>query len=285
MKPLEGPDLSTLDDATYYARFERTNVVALTTPFEPAGRQPFAVIVPYRSSPAQDRILHLARFVEEMNIRVTATGVDAWLIIVEQSADGRPFNRGRLLNIGFNLARNRGARQHIMHDVDLLPDETLFSYYGRPCTHPLHLAALWGKYQHLDLFFGGVTAFSTADFERVNGYPNDFWGWGGEDEELYHRIVDCGLSVAVPTAGTYREMSHQRTQEIPSMVNHQRFAQLEHRTRFGAGNGLAEMTVHHIGRPVILAPQTLRFTVELEPPDSPFIPDVSPNNTPRQEMP
>jgi len=32
---------------------------------------------------------------------------------------------------------------------------------------------------------------------------------------------------------------------------------------------LAEMTVHRIGEPVVLAPQTLRFTVELEPPDAP----------------
>lgn len=285
MKPLEGPDLSRLDDATYYARFERAREVAWPTPGASVARQPFAVIVPYRSTSLQDRTVHLARFVEEMSTRVSATGVEAWVIIVEQSDDGRRFNRSRLLNVGFTLARARGVRRHILHDVDLLPDETLFSYYGRPCPHPLHLAARWDKYQHIDLFFGGVTAFSTADFERVNGYPNDFWGWGGEDEELYHRIVDCGLSVAVPTAGAYREMRHQRTKEIPSMVNHRRFEQIERRTKFGAGNGLAEMTLHHIGPPVVLAPQTLRFTVELDPPDSPAIPDAPPNNMLQQETP
>jgi hypothetical protein len=37
--------------------------------------------------------------------------------------------------------------------------------------------------------FGGVTAFSTADFIGANGYPNVYWGWGGEDDDMYMRVV------------------------------------------------------------------------------------------------
>ena len=25
------------------------------------------------------------------------------------------------------------------------------------------------------------------DFNKINGYPNDYWGWGGEDVDLQHR--------------------------------------------------------------------------------------------------
>ena len=251
-------------DIPYYTRFKRATVVRWPQPSETVQREPFAIIVPYRSSLQQDRTMHLERFVAQMNDRIAATGCDAWIIIVEQSADNRRFNRGQLLNIGFNLSRHRGACQHIFHDIDLLPDANLFSYYGCPCPHPLHLAAGWEKYQNLDLFFGGVTVFSTADFEQVNGYPNDFWGWGGEDEELYHRVVDFGLSIAVPMAGIYQEMSHLPTKEIPSMVNHRRFVQIEQRTKFGKGNGLAELAVRSMGQPVSLASQTIRVTVELK---------------------
>lgn len=37
--------------------------------------------------------------------------------------------------------------------------------------------------------FGGITAFSTADFIGANGYPNVYWGWGGEDDDMYLRVV------------------------------------------------------------------------------------------------
>jgi hypothetical protein len=36
--------------------------------------------------------------------------------------------------------------------------------------------------------FGGMTALSTNDFQSVNGFSNSFWGWGGEDDQLYQRV-------------------------------------------------------------------------------------------------
>ena len=37
--------------------------------------------------------------------------------------------------------------------------------------------------------FGGVTAFNKEDFLRCNGYPNIYWGWGNEDDDMYLRVV------------------------------------------------------------------------------------------------
>ncbi|GMF12157.1 unnamed protein product [Phytophthora lilii] len=42
------------------------------------------------------------------------------IFILEQSLDGRKFNRGKLLNAGFDMARN-DYDVYIFHDVDLLP--------------------------------------------------------------------------------------------------------------------------------------------------------------------
>ena len=36
-------------------------------------------------------------------------------------------------------------------------------------------------------FFGGVEALSREHFELINGFSNIFWGWGGEDDNLYFR--------------------------------------------------------------------------------------------------
>jgi hypothetical protein len=43
--------------------------------------------------------------------------------------------------------------------------------------------------------FGGVSAFSTKDFQKVNGFSNLFWGWGSEDDDLYQRVLHHNLTV------------------------------------------------------------------------------------------
>ncbi len=36
----------------------------------------------------------------------------------------------------------------------------------------------------------------------MNGYPNNFWGWGGEDDELRKRLKEVGLSSVAPPVGS-----------------------------------------------------------------------------------
>lgn len=51
------------------------------------------------------------------------------IFIIEQSTDGRKFNRGKLLNAGFDIARN-DYDVFIFHDVDLLPGVRALSASG-----------------------------------------------------------------------------------------------------------------------------------------------------------
>ena len=37
--------------------------------------------------------------------------------------------------------------------------------------------------------FGGVVSLSAKDYAAVNGFSNQFWGWGGEDDEFAKRIA------------------------------------------------------------------------------------------------
>jgi hypothetical protein len=37
---------------------------------------------------------------------------------------------------------------------------------------------------------GGATGFTAEQFIQVNGFTNEFYGWGGEDDDLEKRSVD-----------------------------------------------------------------------------------------------
>lgn len=38
-------------------------------------------------------------------------------------------------------------------------------------------------------FFGGVSGLTVEQFRKINGFSNAFWGWGGEDDDLWNRLV------------------------------------------------------------------------------------------------
>ena len=112
------------------------------------------------------------------------------IYIIEQSNDNRKFNRGKLLNIGFDIACKNGCKNFIFHDVDLIPSNDLIdTYYTDPdTTGPIHIAKVWNRYSLNEDYFGGIVSFSETQFRSINGFPNNYWGWGGEDDEMKRRV-------------------------------------------------------------------------------------------------
>ena len=146
-----------------------------------------AIIIPFRDIEAEKkRTKQLEQLVQYMVTYLK--GDDYKIFVVEQSDDGLKFNRGQLLNIGFEEAEKEGFENFIFHDADLLPSDELKEYYEHaPIDKPVHIAAVWDRYGGNQKYFGGIVAFNKQMFNRINGYPNNFWGWGGEDDELFNR--------------------------------------------------------------------------------------------------
>jgi alkylated DNA repair dioxygenase AlkB len=106
------------------------------------------------------------------------------------------FNRGLLLNAG--LMSISHADVIYTHDVDLLPgDERSMLVYGRPGESgtAFHLAGHWERYSDSATYVGGILGMTMDSWRATNGYPNDYFGWGGEDDELSRRMRLQGIVV------------------------------------------------------------------------------------------
>jgi hypothetical protein len=141
------------------------------------------VIVPYRN-----RETHLKKFNAEVSKYLKSKKINFEIIVVEQS-DDRPFNRGKLLNIGYIKAKQLGCDYVVFHDVDMIPKEVDYSHSELPLHLATNFELEYEKAKNLEFedYFGGVTMFSNEIFELVNGYSNFYWGWGFEDDDLLFR--------------------------------------------------------------------------------------------------
>ena len=157
-----------------------------------------AIIVPYR-----DREEHLAQFVPHMEKFLS--DIDFKIFIVEQGND-RPFNRGWLINIGYDISSQQGYDYFCFHDVDMLPEDDTCNYSW--VDKPTHLAARLSKFNYRLVYpeyFSGVTLFNKEHFEWINGYSNKYWGWGFEDDDLLYRCRKRGVPLQEQWTGSSKD--------------------------------------------------------------------------------
>lgn len=164
-----------------------------------------AIIIPFRDSESsKPRTKQLNKLTEYFQSYLA--GYDYKIFVIEQSDDKRKFNRGQLLNIGYEIADSQGYDNFIFHDVDLLPSPELKEYYiNAPTDKPVHIAAVWDRYGSNPSYFGGIVAFNRNMFNKINGYPNNFWGWGGEDDELLKRTKKF-YNIIKPSKGKIQDL-------------------------------------------------------------------------------
>lgn len=147
-----------------------------------------AIIVPYR-----DRAHHLSKFLPHYRKLLP----DAEIIIVEQEP-GKPFNRGKLLNIGF---LESDADYFCFQDVDML---ALRADYSCPATIR-QLAS--SNIQRVN-YFGGVTLFTRDAFLKAEGYSNEFFS-RAEDNEQFFNCTKKGIPIEYKF-GKFALLPHKR---------------------------------------------------------------------------
>jgi hypothetical protein len=147
------------------------------------------ICIPYRN-----RKNHLEELVEKLGKILTNKGIDHKFYVGHQ-VDDKLFNRGTMKNIAAQYAFNDGCDYIAWHDVDMIPDE--YVDYTYPEETPIHIATKLSKYNYglgYDQYFGGVVLFTKEQAEITNGYSNDYWDWGQEDDDLFWRCYFEGYT-------------------------------------------------------------------------------------------
>ncbi|XP_026493903.1 beta-1,4-galactosyltransferase 1-like [Vanessa tameamea] len=184
-------------------------------PFDCRPKFSTAIVVPYREKAEQLRgfLVYMHMFLRRQHIH--------YRIYVVEQVDSRPFNRAKLMNIGAVAAMQAGYPCLVLHDVDLLPLKPANLY---ACTKlPRHMSSSINKFRfvlpYLNLF-GGAISIASKQFKEVNGMSNVYFGWKGEDDDLYSRLETHNLKLTrfEPATSRYYMSSHQK-QEIEKKRN------------------------------------------------------------------
>ncbi len=169
-----------------------------------------AIVVPFRN-----REEHLSQFIPHMEKFLKDENIPFEILIIEQG-DRKEFNRAKLLNIGY--AEFPDFDYYAFHDVDMLPIDSDYSYVKGP-THLASKAEQFDFKLPYDGYFGGVTLFDKGSFLKINGYSNEYWGWGAEDDDVLLRCSIMGIGTFRKDC-KYRSLSHERKiDSVPYWTN------------------------------------------------------------------
>ncbi|XP_073698268.1 beta-1,4-galactosyltransferase 1 [Garra rufa] len=196
-------------------RYKPSNCVAL---------QKVAIIIPFRN-----RDEHLKYWLYYLHHILQRQQLDYGVYVIQQDGE-ETFNRAKLLNVGYVEAlKEYDYDCFIFSDVDIIPMDDRNTYMCS--SQPRHLSVSMDKFGFklpYKQYFGGVSAMSKQQFQKINGFPNNYWGWGGEDDDIFNRLVFRGMKISRPSGdiGKCRMIRHSRDKK--NEPNPQRFKRIAH---------------------------------------------------------
>lgn len=182
-----------------------------------------AIILCYRNTKDNSRLLQKNKYLYIMN-NILRGLCEYKILVVEQNYVNK-FNIGKLKNIGFDYLTNKlneNFDNFIFSDIDMLPDSNLIDYYFK-ITDSMNILAWKGtRYNNYDKkhnkpFAGGVVSFTDKAFKKINGYPNNFYGWQGEDDNLLLRLQDLNMKIYKPKTGKVIDIEEDEQYNIKNL--------------------------------------------------------------------
>ncbi|KAL6117198.1 b4galt1 [Pungitius sinensis] len=183
-----------------------------------------AIIIPFRR-----RDEHLKFWLFYLHPILQRQQLDYGVYVINQDGE-EVFNRAKLLNVGYTEAlKDYDYDCFVFSDVDLIPmdDRNIYKCFSQP----RHLSVSMDKFGFrlpYNQYFGGVSSMSKEQYLKINGFPNNYWGWGGEDDDIFNRLSSRGMSISRPSGevGKCRMIRHDRDKQ--NDPNPQRFDRIAH---------------------------------------------------------
>ncbi|XP_020789084.1 beta-1,4-galactosyltransferase 1 [Boleophthalmus pectinirostris] len=200
--------------------------------------QKVAIIIPFRN-----RDEHLKYWLYYLHPILQRQQLDYGVYVINQDGDAT-FNRAKLLNIGYTEAlKEYDYECFVFSDVDLIPMDDRNTY--KCFNQPRHLSVSMDKFGFrlpYNQYFGGVSSMSKEQYLKINGFPNNYWGWGGEDDDIYNRLASKGMTISRPSGeiGKCRMIRHERDQK--NDPNPQRFDRISHTRETMHKDGINSLT-------------------------------------------
>lgn len=141
------------------------------------------IAIPYR-----DRQAHLDYFISNTVPLIKEYLPDTRVVIIDQ-APGKLFNRGAVLNVAFKEFENK-TKYFFTNDVDLNPTRKCIEEHY---TKNVDIGTILGIYTSVCNTLGGIIKMRSQDIQKINGFPNNIWGWGTEDKALQNRAEHFGV--------------------------------------------------------------------------------------------
>ncbi|CAL4186109.1 unnamed protein product, partial [Meganyctiphanes norvegica] len=106
---------------------------------------------------------------------------------------------------------------YVFHDVDMLPENDHNLYHCT--TMPRHLVVAASNKNYEPAYktaVSGANSMTDLQINAVNGWSNRYWGWGGEDDDMWRRITAAGLAVwRYPVnIGRYKMIQHKKQEKM-----------------------------------------------------------------------
>jgi hypothetical protein len=217
---LIGPILVNIENESFEnieKMFPQIEIGGRFRPQECIARHKVAIIIPYR-----DREEHLKIFLRNIHPMLERQQLDYGIYVVEQFGN-KSFNRAKLMNVGFLESRKLYDYQcFIFHDIDLIPEDDRNLY---TCSEqPRHMSVAIDKFDYklfYEALFGGACALTEEQFLKVNGFSNVYFGWGGEDDDMYYRVINSGYNIGRYSGNIarYKMLKHKADVPNPDRFN------------------------------------------------------------------
>ena len=154
------------------------------------------ILIPYRN-----REIHLKYWIMNTYPKLNKVLENLEVLVIEQSKDNKLFNRGKVLNVGFKYY-DKDEYNYFTHDVD--HNSININIYNIKINNNTIISLKSGHNKSL----GGIIKFKGNVFKKINGFNNNYWGWGIEDRDLYYRSVFYKINIIRDNKTRFKVLNH-----------------------------------------------------------------------------